>query len=125
MQSVSSFVPRSPASSDPPLPLRSPGVSIQSGGANVNSNGQESRRVDGCTSKQTEALRRVYQFRISALDFDFEEEAMKTVAAAALALVIGASAFGGAKTDPGLDKLAKDFAAAFNQKDAARIAGFY
>lgn len=50
---------------------------------------------------------------------------MKTVAAAALALVIAASAFGGAKTDPGLDKLAKDFAAAFNQKDAAKIAGFY
>ena len=41
-------------------------------------------------------------------------------------LVLAGSLVGGqGKTDPALDKLAKEWAAAFNAKDAAKVAAFY
>jgi uncharacterized protein (TIGR02246 family) len=41
-------------------------------------------------------------------------------------LVLAGTLVGGqGKTDPALDKLAKEWAAAFNAKDAARVASFY
>ncbi len=48
----------------------------------------------------------------------------------AVALVLVAVAFPGpgraqGRTDPTLDRLAKEFAAAFNAKDAAKVASFY
>jgi len=43
----------------------------------------------------------------------------------ALALLFAARGLAQRKTDPALNALARDFAAAFNIKDAARIAAFY
>jgi uncharacterized protein (TIGR02246 family) len=54
---------------------------------------------------------------------------VRTIGAAVVALV-AAVGFAGlsqgqGKTDPALDKLAKEFVVAFNAKDAAKVAGFY
>lgn len=47
------------------------------------------------------------------------------VAAAAAVLVVAGSAQGQSKTNPILNELAREWAAAYNAKDAARLAGFY
>lgn len=43
----------------------------------------------------------------------------------AAALVVTGVVQGQSKTDPALNKLAAEFAAAYNAKDAAKVAGFY
>ena len=55
------------------------------------------------------------------------EEAMRTVALVVAGLLVAAPSVGHAqaKTDPGLDKLAVEFAAAYNAHDAAKVASFY
>ena len=51
---------------------------------------------------------------------------MKKLAAGVVGVIVVASVVGGqGKTDPTLDKLAKEFADAFNAKDAAKVAAFY
>ena len=51
---------------------------------------------------------------------------MKTLAGCIVGVMMVASVLGGqGKTDPTLDKLAKEFADAFNAKDAAKVASFY
>ena len=50
---------------------------------------------------------------------------MKKLAAGVVGVIVVASVVGGqGKTDPTLDKLAKEFADAFNAKDAAKVAAF-
>src|SRR5262245_35107544 len=51
---------------------------------------------------------------------------MRIVAAALwLVVLVTGAAHAQEKTDPTLDKLAREFAVAFNAKDAARVAAFY
>jgi uncharacterized protein (TIGR02246 family) len=53
---------------------------------------------------------------------------MKNLAIAALAsgaVALGAVSLAQGKTDPALDKLTAEFVAAFNAKDAAKVASFY